>query len=160
MILFSDTFYKTISHGSEYYTPKQPQKTNVTSYQAICQRFGGYLAEINTEAEYTFLFNFLKTNIPEVRGNIVGATDCAENGKWVYLTSGKPVTFTGWYQGEIWKAYYGGNMGCRGQIYRVFQLFLYMIHEDNILAQGVIWASLGHDEARFLKIFIFHFYGI
>ena len=115
---FSDDYFRTTSHGSEYYFPKVTRRGNVTSFNEICQQSGGYLAEVNTEAEYTFLLNFLKTSIPEGRQSVIlGATDTAEDGKWVYMTSGKPVTFTRWYQG------YRDDMGSRGQQYNCLHLF-------------------------------------
>ena len=96
--------------------PQMDHQTNVTAFQQICQQTGGYLAEINTEEEYTHLLNFLKTSIPEGRPNaMLGATDREEEGNWVYLTSGDPVSFTQWYTGY-------GNMGSRGGTYNCMYL--------------------------------------
>ena len=121
MISISD-FFTTTFQGSEYYMNKVAKETNVTSFQDICQRKGGYLVEINTEEEYSHLLSFLKTSIPEGRPNVMlGATDSDQEGKWVYMTSGKPANITKWYKG------YGDKVGNRGETYNC----MYIIWNEN-----------------------------
>lgn len=85
-------------NGSKYYLSSQFWK-NVDVAEALCQVYGGYLAEINNAAEYGFIKNFLNPFLGVDRV-LVGASDELTEGQWYYRYSKHTVMFTNWNTGE------------------------------------------------------------
>ena len=74
------------------------QKWNLTLAEKICSVYGGYVVEIDDQAEFDFLVNFTSAN--NITNDVfIGITDRGHEGSWVYLTSDLPVTFTKWWGG-------------------------------------------------------------
>ena len=83
--------------GKQYLLSKDIHLADITDFQDNCRAAGGYLAEIDTEAEYDFIMTFLKEELPSRRRTaLVGATDQETEGSWVMMESGKPAGFLTW----------------------------------------------------------------
>lgn len=87
------------TNGSFYLLPNDPSPRDENAEIADCEKHGGYLVEINNEAEYDFVANFASTN-GETGWFMIGGTDAATDGTWVFQHSGEPVTFFKWGQNE------------------------------------------------------------
>ncbi|BFZ21797.1 hypothetical protein BsWGS_24836 [Bradybaena similaris] len=66
---------------------------------ALCRANGGYLAEINSQAENDFLVSEAQTR---KLGNVwLGASDTLQEGTFQWTTSGETIeAFTNWYPGK------------------------------------------------------------
>ena len=71
---------------------------------AFCQLFGGYLAEIDDEDEWNFVYDFLfnQNNNPGKLWTMLGATDEGHEGvgQWEWLEFNTPMTSQHWMAGE------------------------------------------------------------
>lgn len=87
------SFFSTsaVFGGHRYYLSK-PSLRDIAKYDSICRLFGGYLVEIDSQAEYDFVWDFVV-----VKNKIIylalGATDLGQEGVWKFLHSGKSVVF-------------------------------------------------------------------
>ncbi|KAH9488079.1 hypothetical protein Btru_065479 [Bulinus truncatus] len=67
---------------------------NISAAISSCNMVGGYLAEINDRNEYLVIQSeFIKAGIEIM---LIGGTDEAVEGKWLYQYSRSPVTFFDW----------------------------------------------------------------
>ena len=83
--------------GRNYYLSLPTPLPTVNVFQDKCRDVAGYLAEIDTREEYEFIMEFLKQSIPEGRDTaLVGANDLAVEGRWVFMRSGKGLTYFDW----------------------------------------------------------------
>ncbi|XP_059146630.1 uncharacterized protein LOC131934586 [Physella acuta] len=65
----------------------------------VCNTFGGYLVEIDSEQEY----NFIIQNLPANEGYsffYVGATDFGHENVWIYVHTNTSVTYLNWRPGD------------------------------------------------------------
>ncbi|RUS83253.1 hypothetical protein EGW08_008976 [Elysia chlorotica] len=85
--------------GKHYLASKQASTFNITEVDKTCESYGGYIAEIDDQAENDFVFNFVKTVGPRQK-YAVGNNDIDEEGKYVFYHSKKPVVFSKWIKNE------------------------------------------------------------
>ena len=72
-----------------------PAPCNWETANKKCERLGGHLAFVETEAENKFLTNLLEaSNIPS-KAAWLGGTDEENEGDWLWL-NGKPITTSFW----------------------------------------------------------------
>jgi len=84
--------------GRKYLLSAPHPLTDITDFQQHCKDVDGYLAEIDTQAEYDFIMEFLSQNVPGGRETaLVGGSDQTTEGQWVGMTSQAPMTFFSWY---------------------------------------------------------------
>merc|ERR1712110_425769 len=78
-----------------YYSPGPTYRSH-NAANDDCKSYGGYLAEINDEAEFKFVSSlFNQTNIKVELGEV----DERQNGQWKGMTSGDAMTYFNWYPG-------------------------------------------------------------
>ena len=111
--------------GHEYkLSPALPW--NVTKMESYCQELGGYLAEIDNEAEYRFVVQMMKKKrvFPVTRVVFLGARDLKNDGKFIFINSGKPATFFAWQKNRptepspndcvgLWRGTSMSNVSCQ-----------------------------------------------
>lgn len=100
-VLFSDTF---VYNGNSYYLSRVHFSTDQEA-TASCSVFGGYLAEIDDEAEFNAIADHfvqtIGTNLAGgVQGVVVSGTDEVREGTWLYQFSGTQLTYTHWFGDE------------------------------------------------------------
>merc|ERR1719244_501075 len=81
-----------VFNGHNYLLSK-PMVQNQAVSASVCQLFGGKLLEINDQAEFNFVINMAANYNDTIS---LGATYDDQVDKWVFLSSGSPVTFTQW----------------------------------------------------------------
>ena len=106
----------TSSFGGHKYLLSKPTLRDITKSESLCQLFGGYLVEIDNQAEYDFVWNFAVVNNSVIYLTL-GATDLDTEGDWRFIHSKRPVVFHKVGDGltggvgnncmEIWKQYNG-----------------------------------------------------
>ena len=84
-----------VFQGSRYYVSKVVAPFNIQAADSLCAMLGGYLVEIGGDAEYNFVFNFVK-HVGGTDNFYTGGNDIAEEGVWRFWHSKKPVTFLKW----------------------------------------------------------------
>ncbi|XP_025098999.1 perlucin-like protein [Pomacea canaliculata] len=72
-------------------------EVNYPSSLDICKKLGGYLVEINSERENTFLRLFFGKKMERVWQ---GINDISQEGRWVFSRTGYRVLGTYWHKGE------------------------------------------------------------
>uniref|UniRef100_A0A2C9KHD1 C-type lectin domain-containing protein n=1 Tax=Biomphalaria glabrata TaxID=6526 RepID=A0A2C9KHD1_BIOGL len=87
---FSDKVY-LLSRESVFFYP--------TFAQSLCALHGGYLVEVNTQAEFDFLKQFIRTYGSHFEHVYTGGTDENHEGVWLYRHSQTPVV-PFWAPGE------------------------------------------------------------
>ncbi|KAK0065216.1 C-type lectin-related protein 1 precursor [Biomphalaria pfeifferi] len=70
-------------NGTVYLLSNVGLTDNIRYAQTICEVVGGYLVEVNTDAEFTFLRNFLQTITPPLVFIYTGGTDEGHEGVWI-----------------------------------------------------------------------------
>jgi len=70
--------------------------------QEECEKLGGFLAEIKTEAQQQYLMSvaFLEEDILGTKSWFIGLSDQGHEGRWVWQHSLKDTNFTFWYDGQ------------------------------------------------------------
>ncbi|KAL3288921.1 hypothetical protein HHI36_003366 [Cryptolaemus montrouzieri] len=87
-----------VTIGKKLYHLHSTRKANFHQAFQFCRRHGMNLLSINTESEEDVITNFLtKSKIAEVW---TSGTDLAEEGKFVWLSTGQPFNFTDWAANE------------------------------------------------------------
>ncbi|KAH9509886.1 C-type lectin 37Db [Bulinus truncatus] len=84
-------------NNKKYFVSKFPYK-NSTDAEAYCTAIGGYLAEINDASEYRALQNFLLSLPADLV--LIGGSDSAVEGTWIFPRTGKPVPILDWIPGQ------------------------------------------------------------
>ena len=104
------------SFGGHKYLLSKPTLRDITKSASLCRLFGGYLVEIDNQAEYDFVWDFaiVKNNILYLT---LGATDLDTEGDWRFIHSNRPVVFKKHGDGltggstsncmEMWKEFNG-----------------------------------------------------
>lgn len=87
-VYFNGHFYKLYNVGSV---------STYSQAQAYCANMGGYLAIIGSQAENSFLYEYIKSC--GFKSAYFGLTDEAKEGTWMNV-DGTPVSYTNWAQGE------------------------------------------------------------
>nr|KAI8754964.1 hypothetical protein BgiMline_013430 [Biomphalaria glabrata] len=91
------------SQGRRYYLSRRQYSNEVNQAQATCLYYGGYLAEIDTTDEYTFVVNFLKlllANDSRIDFVLTGLMDPENDGIWTHIHSKKDSKFLPWAKDE------------------------------------------------------------
>lgn len=73
--------------------------TGPSEAREICEKFKGYLVEINDKAEFDFINTFLANQSNVVEDVIIGSKK-NDQGQWVFSTSRKPMTYFNWGYGH------------------------------------------------------------
>ncbi|XP_059178852.1 uncharacterized protein LOC131957989 [Physella acuta] len=89
----------TVFNNHQYLLSYPRSIINIEDFQAVCEVFGGYLVEIDSIAEFTYLHNFI-SSFSEFLSVKTGATDEAEENHWVYLHSGTVFNDIQWAQDQ------------------------------------------------------------
>ena len=79
-------------NGSSYYCTLQPYTWEAG--QALCESYGGYLTNIETEEENQFLADILT-----IQSAYIGLNDSNQEGIFEW-TTGAPLNYTNWYPGQ------------------------------------------------------------
>ncbi|XP_059151284.1 uncharacterized protein LOC131937697 [Physella acuta] len=87
------------SNGRRYYLSKPLVNVDIVKSQAVCELMGGYLLEIDDQAEYNFVKNFIQ-GFSGFEIVYTGAKDEDQDRVWVFKYSGKKVTFIDWQTGQ------------------------------------------------------------
>ncbi|KAH9509891.1 hypothetical protein Btru_045534 [Bulinus truncatus] len=91
-------FFSPLAYNNKkYFVSNFPYK-NSTDAETYCTAIGGYLAEINDASEYRALQNFL-LSLP-VDLVLLGGSDSAVEGAWVFPRTGKSVPILDWIPGQ------------------------------------------------------------
>ncbi|KAI8778015.1 mannose-binding protein C [Biomphalaria glabrata] len=107
-----------IYNNKKYVISKFPYQSSVEA-MTYCKAFGGYLAEVNDNNEYTALQNFV-LNTQTVDIVLIAGSDAITEGTWNFQRTGGPVPILDWCPGQpdnlgeedclnLWKKY-GGKM--------------------------------------------------
>nr|KAI8743242.1 mannose-binding protein C-like mannose-binding protein C-like [Biomphalaria glabrata] len=107
-----------IYNNKKYVISKFPYQSSDEA-MTYCTAFGGYLAEVNDNKEYTALQNFV-LNTPAVDIVLIAGSDAITEGTWRFQRTGGPVPILDWCPGQpdnlgeedclnLWKNY-GGKM--------------------------------------------------
>ncbi|KAH9490153.1 hypothetical protein Btru_051205 [Bulinus truncatus] len=110
-------FSPLVYNNKKYFVSKFPYQS-ATDAESYCTAMGGYLAEIDDQSEYKALQN-LVLGLP-VDVVLIGGSDSAVEGTWVFPRTGKSVPILDWIPGQpdnagnedclnLWKTY-GGKM--------------------------------------------------
>ena len=79
-------------NGSQYYCSVSP--ATWPDAKAVCQSNGGFLADVNSPGENSFLANLLT-----IQSAWIGLSDINSEGNFEWC-SGQPVAYTNWYPGQ------------------------------------------------------------
>uniref|UniRef100_A0A2C9KY27 C-type lectin domain-containing protein n=1 Tax=Biomphalaria glabrata TaxID=6526 RepID=A0A2C9KY27_BIOGL len=91
-ILTNPVFIATTQYnGTVYLLSNGGLTDNIRYAQTICEVVRGYLVEVNTDAEFTFLRNFLQTITPPLVFVYTGGTDEGHEGLWINRYSQTPM---------------------------------------------------------------------
>ena len=83
---FKGSCYLAVTHGRKDYSDAE----------TWCGRAHGYLTEIQTSAENTFVAGLTKT-----KGKVwIGYNDRTQEGKWIWTNTGESGSYTNWDTGE------------------------------------------------------------
>ena len=96
-------FYNQTTFTSHRYYVSFPLYKSVVEAADVCAWMGGYLVELNSQAEYDVIVQLIKSaSAPAVRvfPTLVGMTDLGYEGHWRWVNSGRAVNFTKWAAGE------------------------------------------------------------
>ncbi|GFO13258.1 C-type lectin [Plakobranchus ocellatus] len=88
--------------GKVYYYSKY-SVDGIDAAESSCEIMGGFLAEIQDSAEWTFVSTLLKNaagKFPSRNVTLLGAQDSTAEGSWFWTHSKSPVTFTAWESGS------------------------------------------------------------
>ncbi|KAH9488077.1 hypothetical protein Btru_065477 [Bulinus truncatus] len=110
-------FTPLVYNNKKYFVSKFPYQS-ATDAESYCSAIGGYLAEIDDQSEYKALQNFV-LGLP-VDLVLIGGSDSAVEGTWIFPRTGKSVPILDWIPGQpdnlgnedclnLWKTH-GGKM--------------------------------------------------
>ena len=86
----------TFNGNAHAYYIHDPTYMSHNSANDWCKSIGGYLAEINDDAEFKFVSNLLTNLQLKVE---LGEVDERQNGHWKGMTSQDDMTYFSWYPG-------------------------------------------------------------
>ena len=92
-------FHQSATYNGSQYLLSKSRQQNVNLCQFICTVHGGYLAEVDSEAELTFLRNFIRPllqNDNEYPDVFVGATDHGHKGTFKFMQNENKPVYTNW----------------------------------------------------------------
>ncbi|KAK0065037.1 hypothetical protein Bpfe_005595 [Biomphalaria pfeifferi] len=92
-----------VFQGKRYYISRKQASNEINNAQGTCAFYGGYLAEIDTTEEYTFIVNFIQSvSTTDSTFSCVynGLTDPEKDGIWSHVFSKKDSKFLPWGNGE------------------------------------------------------------
>ena len=89
-----------IFNGRRYFLSR-PVTANLTRSHNTCRALGGTLAEINSQAEFSFIENFISNaRVSSPKTAMLGATDLNSDNRWEFYSSGQAVNYFRWAQGQ------------------------------------------------------------
>jgi len=93
---WSNIFTASSSYGGHSYFLSKPVVRSVDAAIAMCQNYGGYLMEVNDDAEFTFGKNFVLQHLAKGDTHYVylGATNQQDGKTWRFINSGGVMDFT------------------------------------------------------------------
>ncbi|XP_045479161.1 perlucin-like isoform X2 [Harmonia axyridis] len=86
-------------NGHYYYFEKY-FKSNYIKAMQYCREHGMDLLSIETGVENIEIIAYLKKNYPKVERFWTSGTDMGEEGSFVWLSTGRPLNFTSWCNGQ------------------------------------------------------------
>uniref|UniRef100_A0A2C9M0S3 C-type lectin domain-containing protein n=1 Tax=Biomphalaria glabrata TaxID=6526 RepID=A0A2C9M0S3_BIOGL len=92
-----------VFQGKRYYMSRKQASNDINKAQATCAFYGGYLVEIDTTDEYTFIVNFIKSvsaNDSTFSCVYNGLMDPENDGIWTHVFTKKDSKFLPWGKGE------------------------------------------------------------
>ncbi|KAH9503742.1 hypothetical protein Btru_066531 [Bulinus truncatus] len=92
-----------IYNDRRYWLTKKPYNILVADAQSICQRYGGYLAEFDTNEEFSFARNFIIKDFHPTSFSyyiMTGGTDGIKEGQWINRYGLNSLTAPNWGSGE------------------------------------------------------------
>ncbi|KAI8794976.1 C-type lectin contains IgSF and conserved C-type lectin [Biomphalaria glabrata] len=93
--IISDSF-----RGHRYYLNSRTYFFTPNDAHFRCHMYGGYLAEIDDAEEFEFVRSFLKTKNPRFYEMLLGGSDEAQEGQWVFPYTDRPVKYFNWTIGQ------------------------------------------------------------
>ncbi|XP_059178940.1 uncharacterized protein LOC131958059 [Physella acuta] len=87
-----------VFNGRRYLLSRKYNSLVIDDSAADCNIFGGYLAEIDSEAEHNFIKEHLLNNVNDMYA-MIGATDEGHENVWINRHSQTAVTYFRWYPG-------------------------------------------------------------
>ena len=83
------------NYGGHAYFLSRPVTWNTHRADSWCRLFGGYLVEVNSQAEYQFVWDWVKgNNFGE--WVFISGSDEGHEGHYTYFHSGRPVDYFSW----------------------------------------------------------------
>ncbi|XP_039949396.1 C-type lectin 37Db-like [Bactrocera tryoni] len=119
-----------IEIGSKYYLINTATNMNWFSAVLYCRNYDSDLVVIESEAEMNALSFYLTTNGHIERHFWLGATDLADEGKFMSLKDGRPMLYAKWSGGQPDNA--GQNEDCL-HLWPVNNIF--RMNDENCMAQ-------------------------
>ena len=98
--IVNHTIFPLSSEITSFYLLSEALPVDVNKFQTLCNQAGGYLAEMNTAAEFQYVSEFIRQAQVGITRIYIGVTDRGEEGVWRYMTSGQTLTFAKWGVGE------------------------------------------------------------
>ncbi|KAH9523257.1 hypothetical protein Btru_066218 [Bulinus truncatus] len=89
-----------VYRGRRYYLNTRTYYWTANDAHFRCHMYGGYLAEIDDADEFDFVRNFLILKAQKFYEIVIGGSDEAEEGKWRYVYSNRPVPYFNWTVGQ------------------------------------------------------------
>ncbi|KAH9495884.1 Mannose-binding protein C [Bulinus truncatus] len=90
-------------NGRRYGLARRAYNIMVADAQAMCQRYGGYLAEFDTNEEFFFARNFIMKNVQAFTSHyyiVTGGTDGINEGQWINRYGLNRLAAPNWAPGE------------------------------------------------------------
>merc|ERR1711879_447073 len=89
----------SVGSGSSSYLLSYPVFQNVRLAISLCQLYGGYMAEIESEAEYIFVTDFIKPLVAN-ESVVVSGSDEGHEGVWGFTNPGNGLYYLTWAPGQ------------------------------------------------------------
>ncbi|CAL1548231.1 unnamed protein product [Lymnaea stagnalis] len=92
-------FKKSAYNGHQYYLSLY-EPHSAADAEMACESLDGYLAEVDTQEEFSFLKSFIGTPIADSIEFLLGGTDERQEGHWINRHSGGVLGYVEWSSGE------------------------------------------------------------
>jgi len=100
----------SVVYQGHQYMLSTPTNLNVPLAEIMCRHFGGYLLEVNDQAEFKVVQNMLKSYTDDTIDYVmIGATDAETEGQWKFLYSHANMTYFDWHSGFSGHGGFGKN---------------------------------------------------